>query len=282
MTLVPACLVLGAACCLADAPRSDALSADRAEVLIFDAARKELAVPTLQTAETAPLLRRALTADKLAGQLKRYCRLRLVQADHLATKDPASLDRRYGEVAAGVGEDRLDLACRQAARRALARLGLDRLRRALREHYLSEVAYPATLDDLVRAGGCSRDALTDPWGKPFGYQPLPAELFPDLPGQRYRLWCTSLGREPPDLGAELGSIRNLVSRIRVVGAARMYRGEPKVQIRLTDRQAPVRGRRRYFGLGDTVLDLKLVGLSASGIFLASPDVVIALPTRRGR
>ena len=53
-----------------------------------------------------------------------------------------------------------------------------------------------------------------------------------------------------------------------------------MRIRLADAATPTRTRQLYFGIGDTVLDLKLVGLSASGIFLATPDIVIAIPTRR--
>ena len=276
---VSSCLTVLAALWLAGPSQRPKISAEQAETLIFDAARKELEVPTLQVAETIAMYRRALTADKFPGALGQYCRLRLALADHLGTKNAPGLARRYEQVAAGPGDDALSTACQLAARRALARLRIGRLRQVLRQYFLSEIEYPAALDGLVRAGLAQPGDLTDPWGKPFGYEALPAELFPDVARQRYRLWAEPLGREPPDLAAELGSIRNLVSRIRLAGVARSPQGRPTVRLRLVERDKRTRRRPLTFTIGDKVLDLKLVGVRAHGIFLASPDVVVAVPSR---
>ena len=276
---VSACLTIAAVLCLGAAAPRDKLSAEQAETLIFDAARKELTDPALQVAEAVGMHRRAGAAQKLAGAMKRYCRLRVTLSDHLAGRDRAGLATRYRQVAAHGGNDPLAKACQRAARRALARLQISRLRQTLRQYYLSEIAYPERLDGLVRAGLSQPDKLTDPWGKPLAYEALPAELFPDVPRQRYRLWAKPLGREPPDLAAELRSIQNLVSRIRLVGATRPTGGRPTVRIRLVERDKRTRRRPLTFGLGDKVLDLTLVGVRADGIFLASPDVVVAVPSR---
>ena len=80
------------------------------------------------------------------------------------------------------------------ARTWLSLFDMESLRPVLRNWYLKHVTYPASLSDLASGKGQSVP-LQDRWGRDWGYGLTGFRQLKGFHGQRYRLFCTRLGRD---------------------------------------------------------------------------------------
>ena len=81
---------------------------------------------------------------------------------------------------------------KHVARAWLARVQMEAIDKALREHYVKHVWYPEGLDELAAGKSLADRDLVDPWGKPFGYKAGRLKWAPKVPRQKYTLTCSAI------------------------------------------------------------------------------------------
>lgn len=86
-----------------------------------------------------------------------------------------------------------DAPAAEMARRWLTRLDVEKVRSALRVHYQKQIAYPASLDDLVLTKNQPNPPKADRWGRPWNYEITGFKHIAGTPGQVYRLQSVTLG-----------------------------------------------------------------------------------------
>lgn len=110
----------------------------------------------------------------------------LAAQDHKRARE--LLDSQVARPAGALGE-----AAAEIARTWLTRMDLEDLRRALKERYLADVAYPDELRQLAKGAGNGAPRMQDRWGKAWHYRLTGFKRLRGLRNQKYELWSRTLG-----------------------------------------------------------------------------------------
>jgi len=215
------------------------------------------------------------------GPLAALVRLRAAQEHHVVFAEPLKAIVRYREVVAAPGKDPLSAACREVARRDLARMQLGTVRAALKAYHADQVRYPKRLEVLVRVGLLEKALLTDPWGESLQYKPKPSRLFPDMPDQDYDLGSKRLGPSPRTARDAVERQRFLEKQLQI--SSTITGGDGKLKVLL--RYDPADGVHKPKGItiapGARIAELKLTAVLVTlrGVVLAGDDFTLVLPRR---
>ena len=118
-------------------------------------------------------------------------------------------------------------AASEAARTWLTRLDRESLKQALQKEFVSEVAYPASLDALA-GSGIPPALFKDRWGEQWEYRLVGFEHISGLLNQKYELRSATLGASS-DLGAALAAPYGGEIGLRAVRLGPAGSGTPLVE-----------------------------------------------------
>ncbi len=93
----------------------------------------------------------------------------------------------------------LNQAAASLARAWLSRMDYDQVQIALKQYYLKEVGYPATLDAIAQDPRIPPELhppLKDRWRKPWSYELVGFSRLPGFENQKYSLGCIQLEKDP--------------------------------------------------------------------------------------
>ncbi len=149
----------------------------------------------------------------------------------------------------------------------IARLRMDKLRRALRAYWVRHVEYPERLEALAEEKLVEPALLRDPWGKPFEYHAAPLSIAPDLPRQSYTLRCATTGADSRDLETAIKRTGDLARmfELKAIGASR----PPSALMKLRGRNSPP----RHVAEGEKLGPATLIKLTKQAVVMADGDAV---------
>ena len=193
--------------------------------------------------------------------------------------DAAKAEGMFRRAVEAAGKDEFGRRCADIARRHLAKSRLVRVKAALRKYYTKKIEFPAQLSALVDRRLLSKEDSVSPWGTPWHYERRASDLFPDIEGQEYTLYCKELGKDPPR-AAELRQQWLSLSRRFALWAAGTHSTAGSMA-RIQYLEGGVRSEKRKITLkqGEQLEGLELIHVATEGAVLASPDFPVLLPLR---